>query len=141
MKLVDVEDPIVLDNDDEDDCNFLDMLKNLHVRCQSCGVVFSKDGDNTGGLGEICKCGWEQDILESDGYSAANHCTVNEWRKGKGLPHNSDMPDMIGVCANAIAFGAEVPEIIQILKDNGLNDYQVWLTYKAAQILIKEDNG
>lgn len=52
-----------------------------------------------------------------------------------------EFPDLIVPTALAISFGSTTEDIVDMLEECGLNGYQVWLTYKAAQILAKDDNG
>lgn len=47
-------------------------------KCECCSTVFP---EGEGYLGDICQeCNWECDVLEEDGYSSANHSTLEEWR-------------------------------------------------------------
>lgn len=51
------------------------------------------------------------------------------------------MKDLIGRTINAMRVGAETLDIYAMLRSEGLNDYQAWLTYKAAQLIVKGDKS
>jgi hypothetical protein len=58
---------------------------------------------------------------------------------GKGSGRYEDMNETLIVrVANALSLGAELPEIRALLIDDGLTEYEIFLTVKAAEILIKE---
>lgn len=48
------------------------------------------------------------------------------------------MKDLINRCVNAIMVGADIASIYSMLKEEGLTDYQAWLTYQAAVMVTKE---
>lgn len=48
------------------------------------------------------------------------------------------MKDLIGRAATAIGVGASVEDVCSMLRDEGLTNYQAWLTYKAAEIVVKD---
>lgn len=40
-------------------------------------------------------------------------------------------------CVDALKWGREVTDIYHMLKSCGLTDYECWLTYKGAQLIVK----
>lgn len=47
----------------------------------NCIICFHTFAEGEGQLGDICPhCGWEADAVEEDGWSSANHSTVEEAR-------------------------------------------------------------